>query len=271
MKISVIIPSYKPQEYLWQCLDSLCNQTIPKENFEIILVLNGCKEPYDEQIKAYIDKHTIINWNYIQTDIPGVSNARNVALDVAHGEYVTFIDDDDYVSESYLEKLLDAALPNQISVARPQAFYDETGDIWDRYPIAVLYEKYQGAQNVAFRDVRKFFSGPVMKLYHISVIGNRRFNTRFKIGEDVLFNYLISDKIKRVNFTHRDAVYFRRFREDSVLLSGRSRKERIANNCRLIKEILKIYLSGPFRYSMALLLRTCMGLCYSAIMSLRIK
>ena len=53
MKISVIIPSYKPQEYLWQCLDSLCSQTFPKEDFELILVLNGCKEPYYEQIKAY--------------------------------------------------------------------------------------------------------------------------------------------------------------------------------------------------------------------------
>lgn len=271
MKISVIIPSYKPQKYLWQCLDSLCGQTFPKEDFEIILVLNGCKEPYDEQIKAYIEEHSNINWNYIQTGVPGVSNARNVALDVAQGEYVTFIDDDDYVSESYLEKLFDSALPNRISIARPQAFYDETGKIWDRYPIAILYEKYQGAQNVAFWDVRKFFSGPWAKLYPISVIANRRFNTKFKVGEDVLFNYLISDKIKRVNFTHRDAVYFRRFREDSVLLSGRSLKEKIVNNCRLIKEVIKIYLASPCRYSFALLLRTCLGLCYSAIMTLRIK
>lgn len=271
MKISAIIPSYKPQKYLWQCLDSLCNQTLPKEDFEVILVLNGCDEPYDGEIRSYIGKHLEVNWNYIQTDVPGVSNARNVALDVAHGEYVTFIDDDDYVSESYLEKLLDSALPNQISIARPQAFYDKTGEIWDRYPIAVLYERYQGVQNVAFWKVRKFFSGPCVKLYPISVIGNRRFNTRFKIGEDVLFNYLLSDRIKYINFTRRDAVYFRRFREDSALLSGKSRKKKIVNNCRLVKEIVKVYLSNPYQYSIALLIRTCMGLCYSAIMSLRIK
>ena len=72
IKISVIIPSYKPQDYLWQCLDSICNQTFPKQDYEVILVLNGCNEPYNSQIKQYIGKHPDVGWNYIQTDNPGV-------------------------------------------------------------------------------------------------------------------------------------------------------------------------------------------------------
>ena len=124
MKISVIIPSFKPQGYLWQCLDSICNQTFSKGDFELILVLNGCKKPYDEQIKAYIENHTYVNWNYIQTDVPGVSNARNIALNVAKGEYVAFIDDDDYVSPSYLEELYKKASYDCVSLSHPSAFYD---------------------------------------------------------------------------------------------------------------------------------------------------
>ena len=102
MKISVIIPTYKPGAYIWECLDSLRNQTLPKEDFELILVLNGCKDPYYSQIQEYIDKNLIgNNVNFIQTDTGGVSNARNIALDVAKGEYITFIDDDDYISASF--------------------------------------------------------------------------------------------------------------------------------------------------------------------------
>ena len=101
MKISVIIPTYKPQAYLWECLDSLCGQTFPKSDFEVILVLNGCCEPYDGLIKEYITGHPEMQWNYIQTDKGGVSNARNIALSEAKGEYIAFVDDDDYFSESY--------------------------------------------------------------------------------------------------------------------------------------------------------------------------
>lgn len=82
VKISVIIPSYKPQSYLWECLDSVCGQTFPKEEYEVILVLNGCKEPYDGQIREYIGSHRDIQWKYIHTDEGGVSNARNLALDL---------------------------------------------------------------------------------------------------------------------------------------------------------------------------------------------
>ena len=54
MKISVIVPTYKPQAYLWECLNSLCLQTLSKEDFEVILVLNGCCEPYKTQIQQYL-------------------------------------------------------------------------------------------------------------------------------------------------------------------------------------------------------------------------
>ena len=54
IKISVIIPTYKPQNYLWECLESLVRQTFPGQHFEIILVLNGCTEPWKSQIEEFI-------------------------------------------------------------------------------------------------------------------------------------------------------------------------------------------------------------------------
>lgn len=126
MKISVIIPTYKPQSYIWECLDSICNQTFPKDDFEVVLVLNGCREPYDGQIREYINNHPVVQWNYIQTDKGGVSNARNLGLDAAKGEYITFVDDDDYVSGVYLEGLYEKVGRNTISASNTIA-YSTTG------------------------------------------------------------------------------------------------------------------------------------------------
>ena len=54
MIITVIIPTYKPQNYLWECLNSLQSQTLPKDDFEVVLVLNGCSEPWKGEIEKFI-------------------------------------------------------------------------------------------------------------------------------------------------------------------------------------------------------------------------
>ena len=125
MKISVIIPTYKPQNYLWECLESLKMQTFPKGDFEIILVLNGCNEPYYSHIEDYLSLNMSDNVvNFIHVEHGGVSNARNVALNCARGEYIAFVDDDDFISPSYLEELYAKAAPDTISLCYPYAFKD---------------------------------------------------------------------------------------------------------------------------------------------------
>ena len=125
MKVTVIIPTFKPKEYIWECLDSVANQTFPKDDFEVIIVLNGCCEPWKNDIDRYINQNMNgINVRFIQTDFPGVSNARNIALDNAEGQYVAFLDDDDFVSENYLSQLYEKASEDTISLCYPYAFID---------------------------------------------------------------------------------------------------------------------------------------------------
>ena len=141
MKISVIVPTYKPKEYLWECLDSLVAQTLSGSEWELLLVLNGCCEPWRTQIEQYIgSKMQGMNVVFVQTDTPGVSNARNIALDRARGEYITFIDDDDYVSPQYLEELLKAATPDTVSLCYPYAFDDGHPEVQRKYSITDAYE-----------------------------------------------------------------------------------------------------------------------------------
>lgn len=254
MKISVIVPTYKPQAYLWECLDSIYNQTFPKSDYELVLVLNGCNEPYNTKILDWLSKHKDLNVQFFQIDTGGVSNARNIALDNAKGEYVTFIDDDDLISTAYLKELYEKATPDTVSLCYPYAFND--GDIEKQLPYSITkaydYICKHKCKNLSSM-ARKFFSGPCMKLIPMSFIHDRRYDVRFKNGEDSLFMFLISDKIDKVYFTSKDAIYYRRFRENSACTRSKTKREIIANKMNMIKAYISIYLRKPQKYSLLFL------------------
>ena len=247
MKISVIVPTYKPQAYLWECLDSIYNQTFHKSDYELVLVLNGCNEPYNAQITEWLSKHSDLNVQFFQTETGGVSNARNIALDNARGEYVTFIDDDDLISTAYLKELYEKATPDTVSLCYPYAFND--GKIERQLPYGITdaynYCIEHKCNKLASR-VRKYFSGPCMKLIPMSFIQDRRFDVRFKNGEDCIFMFLISDKFKKMNFTSKSAIYYRRFREGSAVTTKRPKKEEMLNSLKCMNEYTKIFLRGNY-------------------------
>lgn len=250
-KISVIIPTYKPQAYLYECLGSLVNQTIDRSFFEVILVLNGCTNPWKSQIADYIASNMQgMNVNFIHTEQGGVSNARNIALDNAKGEYVTFIDDDDFVSARYLELLYEKVDRNVVSLCRPYAFNDGNVSTPVPYPMVKIYEEMCSQTDIRISSkVRKYFSGPWMKLISMSIIQDRRFDIRFKNGEDTLYMFLISDRIRGLNFADREAVYYRRYREGSAVTGKRKRSEVIKTGILQIGVYLKYFIRTPFCYN----------------------
>lgn len=219
LSISVIIPTYKPQAYLWECLDSLYRQTLSKEDFEVILILNGCCEPYKGEIEIWIGNHQGLNIQFLQTDCGGVSNARNMGLKIAKGEFIAFVDDDDYVSPSYLEELLRVSDAETVGLAYPYGFNDGEEKRQLQYGISDEFEKRALRGKQKSISTRKLFNGPCMKLIHRDIISGRRFDVRFKNGEDSLFMFLLTDKIRWVNFTSPNAIYYRRFRANSATTS----------------------------------------------------
>ena len=261
-KITVIIPTYKPQDYLWRCLDSLVGQTLGKDQYEVILVLNGCKEPYDGEIKNYAVNHSQLPLEYIQTDKGGVSNARNIGIDAANGDYITFIDDDDYVSPRYLEALLDVGGAKSIGISNAVAVKN---DVERPYVMGQVFAYNKQNNKHRLYDSRKFMSGPCMKVFHKDVIGDRRFNTGFTNGEDSLFMFQVSDRITRCEFTSADAIYYRCYRENSLFTRKRTFGERMRNSLRLIREYTRIYFSHPLRYNLRIYITRVAASLHSAI------
>ena len=103
-KISVIVPVYKVEEYLERCVDSIINQTY--KNLEIILVDDGSPDLCPVMCDKYAERDSRIT--VIHKENGGLSDARNFGIDAASGEYIAFVDSDDYINENYIEKLSEA-------------------------------------------------------------------------------------------------------------------------------------------------------------------
>ena len=269
MRVSVIIPTYCPKKYLMECLESLCNQTLSKQEYEVILVLNGDLS-YADTIREFINNNAEVNWNFIQTEVPGVSNARNLGLNEAKGDYIAFIDDDDFVSPQYLDELLRESSEDTVSLCYPLSFIDGTNE-YVPFHITDCYDALIGRNRYTINNARSYFSGPVFKLIHKNIIGGRRYDTRLANGEDTLFMFQISDRIKSIHLTSKEAIYYRRFREGSATEKKRTTFDHIKTNSLQIKEILKCYFRNPFQYNFPLFVSRCGAGLYDIFDSVFLK
>ena len=104
-KVSVIVPVYNSEKYLEKCLDSLIHQTL--YDVEIIIVNDGSTDKSEEIINKYLKDGRVI---YLKKENGGQASARNLGLSVARGEYISFIDSDDYVNLDMLDSLYKASL-----------------------------------------------------------------------------------------------------------------------------------------------------------------
>ncbi|MCM1003214.1 MAG: glycosyltransferase [Candidatus Gastranaerophilales bacterium] len=113
MNVSIIVPAYNVENYIGECLNSLINQSF--KNLEIIIVDDGSTDRTREIILEFAQKDSRIK--FIAQNNAGPSAARNKALQNASGEYIAFIDADDYIAKDYIEKLYDAVVKHNCDIA----------------------------------------------------------------------------------------------------------------------------------------------------------
>lgn len=242
MDISVIIPTYKPGSYIWECLDSVYNQTFPGNRYEVVLILNGCRAPYDSQIERYISSHSDrCSFTLIQTDSPGVSNARNIGIEKSNGTYLTFVDDDDVISENYLEELLNVSDEKTIGCSNSFVFQEDVSHFRKSY----IYDAYQKVNGKPFNifQYRKFLSSAWAKLIHRDIIGKNRFPTQLRLSEDSFFGLELSISLKSMNLTSPTAVYYQRLREGSAMRMKTSRRTDLKELWTIEKAYFKFWLT----------------------------
>lgn len=180
--VTFIIPVYKAENTLRRCVDSILNQSVSA--WELILIDDGSP-----------DNSGLICENYSQSDPRiivihkengGVSSARNSGLEIASGEYISFVDSDDYIESEFLEKMLNQA-PSDLIIC---GFKILNADEFAPKHIDVdLYSNPSILKELI--DIPFYLDSPWCKLFRAAMIKehNLRFNTNLKLSEDTLFSY----------------------------------------------------------------------------------
>lgn len=114
--LSIIVPIYNVEKYLRKCIDSLLNQDLPKEQYEIILVDDGSPDKCGEIADEYALQHQ--NIRVIHQENGGLSAARNTGIDAAKGKYIQFVDSDDYLESNVLGRLVERVQNDDLDVLR---------------------------------------------------------------------------------------------------------------------------------------------------------
>lgn len=116
MKLSIVVPVYNVEKYLSKCLDSLLDQNIQNDQYEIIVVNDGSTDSSGDIAKCYADSNS--NITLINQENKGLSGARNTGIDAASGEYVWFVDSDDFIERNILNGLVRKMRDDDLDVLR---------------------------------------------------------------------------------------------------------------------------------------------------------
>ncbi len=190
--ISVIIPVYNAGKYLEQCMDSILNQTY--KNLEVILVDDGSKDDSYEKCKLYAEKDNRV-FAYHKSN-GGVSSARNYGLERARGDYITFLDPDDYIDASMYDKLYAAIRKNGTEVAMCSYNVIRNNEVAGR---GFSYGKEIISASDFLKTVFEYKDKGVVwnKLFAGECCINARFNENADTWEDIMFLVdVLKDPIK---------------------------------------------------------------------------
>lgn len=218
-KVSVIVPVYKAEQYLHNCIDSILNQIY--RDFELILVDDGSPDKSGEICDKYAKNDDRIR--VIHKKNGGVSSARNEGMHAAKGEYICFVDSDDFAENDYLKNLLDV-----------KSNYPDCDNIWCGFQTVSDYSKkgcnkviaeenkevsFYDENDITFLHKKWLDASPFNKLYLRKVIcdNNLKMDINLSLGEDLIFNLQYMDCTnKKIAVINRPLYNYIRTEKESL-------------------------------------------------------
>lgn len=210
--ISVIVPVYKVEKFIDRCVESIVNQTL--KDIEIILVDDGSPDQSGMMCDGWAEKDERVV--VIHKKNGGLSDARNYGLDVATGDYVTFIDSDDWIDLDMLEVLLDAARKYQADIAECSWRYIYSNRIEEETDNTGEY--VVGDNIFALRgEIEWKYFKPIAcnKIYDKHIFEDIRFPVG-KLHEDEFTTHLAFYKARRLVYIDTSKYNYDRTREESI-------------------------------------------------------
>lgn len=236
IKVSVIVPVYNVEAYLGKCVESLLKQNFDNP-YEIILVDDGSTDDSGVIIDKFSNEHQLIK--SVHKENGGLSSARNFGMIYANGEYVTFVDSDDYVSESYLRDLYSNAIEFGADIVLTKIRLTTEEGAKKNQPETIKTELIDGKEAFWKVYIQKTVSwSACAKLMKKDILDKHRFPDGYY--EDSASMYLYLSETDRIVITDLRNNYHYIRREGSITASRLSEKHmRIFEVCDEIRTYLK--------------------------------
>lgn len=215
VKISIIIPIYNSEKYLKKCIDSVLNQTM--KDIEIILINDGSTDQSEKIIDNYIKENNanIIKYNQKNS---GQAVARNKGIELAQGEFITFIDSDDYIDKTMLEHLYNEAKSKELDIVICDYFEDKEDKLI--YKKQILREHKD-----LVKDYVLFVAGPCNKIIRTKILKEN--NIKFPENifyEDIAIMPALAIYSKKIGYV-KNAYYYYVIRENSTMRQTKYNKK----------------------------------------------
>lgn len=211
-KISVIIPIFNSVNWLSRCLNSILNNSY--ENLEIICINDGSTDNSLDLLRDYEKKDNRI----IVVDQPnaGVSAARNKGLEIATGEYISFVDSDDWIHPQHFEQLLKACVDYNADIVVCDFVKTSNKDEYLYYGSVLNKVSPLSIKDLLDKELHRYTVWG--KLYKKDIIGLQRFDMDLKLGEDAVFNLSVICKCDNLNMYYlAETLYYYFQRDDSAV------------------------------------------------------
>ena len=215
-KISVIVPVYNVEAYLERCVESILQQTYA--HFELILINDGSTDSSGQICDHLASQYENIKVYHIEN--AGVSNARNMGIQLATGSWVTFIDSDDFVTQDYLATLVSAVEGLNVCFAIAPLHHIKNGIVTDlpsHSGKTELWSTEETMKELLMTTRTSFF--PVAKLFKRDLLADEKFNTNYHLAEDALFLTELLLKTRCSSVFIDKPVYYYDHREGSATTS----------------------------------------------------
>ena len=215
-KVSVIVPVYNVEKYLKQCLDSIVNQTY--KNLEIIIVNDGTKDNSMKIVEEYLQDKRI---KVINKENGGLGSARNRGIEEATGDYISFVDSDDYIDLNMYEKLVNIITNEEVVIFNHSRFDDITGEIIKKkYTKENKMKKLEESINYLYSNIEISCWN---KIYKTNFIKENKFRFMEILYEDVCWNIEVFYNVKNVKIINESFYFYRVNRKDSIMGIGKQK------------------------------------------------
>ena len=220
-KVSIIVPIYNVEKYLEDCLHSLEKQTY--KNIEVLMINDSSPDNSKSIAQSFADKHD----NFVLIDRPngGLSAARNSGIENATGDYIYFLDSDDYLVDTAIEELIIEAQKKQTDVLKCSAFVfdDDSPELSWNYEGYKYHGDWEGVYEGNEFIKKAIGTGDIYNVSCALILVKREvidnFSLRFHYGiihEDILFSWELLSVSNRVG-VYNKPLYCRRFRQGSIM------------------------------------------------------